>query len=113
MTKIEGSQIGLIAMGSTELAVIEAQDKLNQMGIPADFMRIRALPFSEGVKDFIQAHERNYVLELNRDGQLHQILTIEHCRLANKLISLSYIDGLPMTADWIIQSIAVKEEKIK
>ena len=113
MRKIEGSQIGLIAMGSTELAVIEVQDKLNQMGIPADFMRIRALPFSEGVKDFIQAHERNYVLELNRDGQLHQILTIEHCRLANKLISLSYIDGLPMTADWIIQSIAVKEEKIK
>ncbi len=108
--EIEEAKIGLIAMGSTELAVIEAQDKLSKLGIITDFMRIRALPFSDEVKDFIQTHERNYILELNRDGQLHQILTIEHCKLANKLISLSYIDGLPMTADWIVQSVALKEK---
>lgn len=109
--ELKGAEIGLIAMGSTEFAVIEAQDKLNQRGIPSDFLRIRALPFSDEVMEFIQAHERNYVLELNRDGQLHQILTIEHCRLARMLVSLSYLDGLPMTAEWIVQSVMEKEEE--
>lgn len=109
--QLKGAEVGLIAMGSTEYAVIEAQDKLNQRGIPSDFLRIRALPFSDEVMEFIQAHEHNYVLELNRDGQLHQILTIEHCRLARMLVSLSYLDGLPMTAEWIVQSVMEKEEE--
>lgn len=106
-----GANIGLIAMGSTENAVIEAQDKLNALGIPTDFMRVRALPFAGEVKKFIQAHQRNYVLELNRDGQLNQLLGLEYCDLTDRLTSLSYIDGLPMTAAWIIEAVSAKEEK--
>ena len=97
-------------MGSTEHAVIEAQDMLNKLGIPSDFMRVRALPFSKEVSEFIESHERNYVLELNRDGQLHQILSLEYCEMTDRLASLSYIDGLPMTAEWIIKSVSVKEQ---
>lgn len=104
-------QIGLIAMGSTEPAVIEAQDKLNEMGISSDYMRVRALPFSKEVKEFIQSHEHNYVLELNRDGQLHQIMVMEFCDMTDRLISLSYMDGLPMTAEWVIKSVTAKEQK--
>jgi len=107
--EFEGAKVGLIAMGSTEPAVIEAQDKLQHLGIQTDFMRVRALPFSEKVRDFINAHERNYVLELNRDGQLHQLLVLEHCDMTDRLTSLSYIDGLPMTAEWIIKSVSEKE----
>ncbi len=106
----EGSCIGLIGMGSTESAIIEAQDKLKEKGIATDFMRIRALPLSEKVKDFIKSHDRNYVIELNRDGQLNEILTIEYCDESDRLMSLSYIDGLPMTADYIIQSVTGKEQ---
>ena len=109
--RFDDAEIGLIAMGSTEPAVLEAQDKLNEMGIPADFMRIRALPFSKEVLDFIQSHKRNYVIELNQDGQLHQILKIDYCDLELNLTSLSYIDGLPMTAEWIIESVSAKEQK--
>lgn len=107
--EMNNARIGLIAMGSTNFAVIEAQDKLADLGLPTDFMRVRALPLSKAVGEFIQAHERNYVLELNQDGQLHQIMLIEYCDMTDRLISLAYIDGLPMTADWIIKSIANKE----
>ena len=105
------ANIGLIAMGSTEHAVIEAQEKLKALGIPADFMRVRALPFSHEVQKFIESHQRNYVLGLNRDGQLHQLLILQYCDMSDRLISLSYIDGLPMTAEWVIKAIYSKEEE--
>lgn len=108
---LDNAEIGLIAMGSTEPAALEAQDKLSKQGIVTDFMRIRALPFSNEVRDFIKSHKRNYVVELNRDGQLHQLLQIDHCDMTHCLISLSYIDGLPMTANYIIQSVTEKEQK--
>jgi 2-oxoglutarate ferredoxin oxidoreductase subunit alpha len=108
--KNQDARIGLIGMGSTEPAILEAQDKLLEKGISADFMRIRALPLSGMVKDFIQSHDRNYVIELNRDGQLHQILNIDYCYQSDRLVSLSYIDGLPMPADYIIQSVSEKEQ---
>jgi 2-oxoglutarate ferredoxin oxidoreductase subunit alpha len=106
-----GANIGLIAMGSTEYAVIEAQDKLKALGITTDFMRVRSLPFSREVQKFIESHQRNYVLELNRDGQLHQLLVLHYCDMSDRLTSLSYIDGLPMTAEWIIKAVYSKEEK--
>jgi len=109
--EFNSARIGLIAMGSTEPALIEAQDKLAELGIQTDFLKVRALPLSDKVREFIKQHDRNYVLELNRDGQLHQLLVIDYCDMTDRLISLSYIDGLPMTADWIIKSVSEKEHK--
>ena len=108
---VKEAEIGLIVMGSTEQAALEAQDKLLEQGIHADLMRIRALPFSKDVRAFIESHERNYVIELNRDGQLHQLLVIDYCDMTERLISLAYIDGLPITADYIIRSVTEKEQK--
>jgi len=108
--KMEDSEIGLVVMGSTEPAAMEAQDKLAELGLPIDLMRIRALPFSKDVREFIGSHKRNYVIELNRDGQLHQLLLIEHCDMTDRLISLAYLDGLPITADYIIKSVTKKEQ---
>ncbi len=108
--KMEGSEIGLVVMGSTEPAAMEAQDKLAELGLPVDLMRIRALPFSKDVRGFIESHKRNYVIELNRDGQLHQLLLIEHCDMTDRLISLAYLDGLPITAEYIIKSVTKKEQ---
>jgi 2-oxoglutarate/2-oxoacid ferredoxin oxidoreductase subunit alpha len=108
--EMPNAEVGLIAMGSTDPTVLEAQDKLYRMGISADYLRVRALPLSNDVREFIKSHQRNYVLELNRDGQLHQILVLDYCDMTNRLISLSYIDGLPMTAEWIINSVSAKEQ---
>ena len=109
--KLDGAKIGLIGMGSTEPAIIEAQDKLQALGIQTNFMRIRALPFSNAVREFIQDHQQNYILELNRDGQLHEILLIDYPDLAMQMTSCSYIDGLPMTAEWITDTILSEERK--
>jgi 2-oxoglutarate ferredoxin oxidoreductase subunit alpha len=106
---IEGSEIGIIAYGSTDPAVIEARDILQAKGVKTDYLRIRALPFSDTVKDFIQNHERSYVVELNRDGQMKQLLTLEVPELATRLRGLAHIDGLPMTASWIVTHLLEQE----
>ena len=107
--RLEGARIGLIGMGSTEPAILEAQDKLAAQGIKCDFMRIRSLPFSHEVSEFIAAHDVNYVAELNRDGQLHQILSLDYCHMTEKMVSIAFMDGLPMTADLVVNAVMERE----
>jgi len=106
------SNVGIISYGSTESAVLEARDQLvDRHGIHTNFMRVRALPFPAEVRDFIEGQDSVYVVELNRDGQLHQIMKIEYPDLAQKLISIAHLDGLPLTARWVRESILEKEAK--
>ena len=63
------------------------------------------------VQEFIEFHEHNYVVELNRDGQMYQLLLVEYPQLANKLTSVALNDGLPATAKWIKESILETEMK--
>jgi 2-oxoglutarate ferredoxin oxidoreductase subunit alpha len=107
----KGAEIGLIFFGSTEPAVREARHILAQKGIPTDSLRIKAIPFTPSVVAFIEQHKRNYVVELNRDGQMHQLLSLETPQNAVNLISLSHIDGLPLTADWVVKALLSKEAK--
>jgi 2-oxoglutarate ferredoxin oxidoreductase subunit alpha len=106
------AEIGIIAYGSTLPAVEEARSLLSMLSMPTSFLRLRALPIGEEVQEFVEKHDIVYVLELNRDGQMHRILTIELPSLAEKLISVSRVDGLPMTANWILEQISsgVKEK---
>jgi 2-oxoglutarate/2-oxoacid ferredoxin oxidoreductase subunit alpha len=108
---VEGAEIGIIAFGSTEPAIREACDQLLDKNIKVDFMRVKAVPFSVEVEAFIQDHERLYVVEMNRDGQLHQLLSLEYPELVTKLISLAHTDGLPLTARRVRESILAKEDK--
>jgi 2-oxoglutarate ferredoxin oxidoreductase subunit alpha len=64
------------------------------------------------VAAFIGRHDRNYVVELNRDGQMHQLLTLEAPQYATRLISLAHIDGLPLTASWLENKLQAHEEEI-
>src|SRR5690606_20859153 len=104
-----GAKIGIIAFGSTGPAIEEARDQLARQGIPSDYLRVRAIPFTEEVTDFIRSHDRVYVVEMNRDGQLHQLLTLEVPDRATQLISLAHTDGLPLTASRVRTSILEKE----
>jgi 2-oxoglutarate ferredoxin oxidoreductase subunit alpha len=106
---VKGAKIGLIFYGSTEPAVSEARHILAQQGIATDSMRIRAVPFTTEVVEFIGRHKRNYVIELNRDGQMHQLLSLETPQNAANLISLSHVDGLPLTADWVVKALTLKD----
>jgi 2-oxoglutarate ferredoxin oxidoreductase subunit alpha len=108
---MKGAEIGIIAFGSTAPAIEEARQQLAEKGIPTDSMRLRAVPFTTEVGKFIQAHAHNYVVEMNRDGQMHQLLTLEYRQEAMKLISVAYTDGLPMTARRVRESILAEEMK--
>ncbi len=108
--RVDGADIGVIAFGSTESAIAEARDQLAEKGIKTDFLRVRSIPFVDEVGEFIRAHQRVYVAELNRDGQLHQLLKIAYPDLATRFISIAYLDGLPLTARRVRESILDKEE---
>lgn len=109
--KEKDASIGIIAFGSTEPAIREARHQLEtEAGLKCDSMRIRGVPFIENVPEFIESHENNFVVELNRDGQLYQLLLVEYPHLANKLISVAFHDGLPATAKWVKDSILSKEK---
>ena len=106
-----GARLGIISMGSTDPAIEEARFCLNRDGVPTDYMRIRSLPFSPEVSDFIFSHDHHYVVEMNRDGQLHQLLSLEFQDCSVSLISAAHTDGLPLTSQWIIAQITSHEEK--
>jgi 2-oxoglutarate ferredoxin oxidoreductase subunit alpha len=108
---MKGAQIGIISFGSTAPAIEEARHQLAEKGILTDRLRLRAVPFNNEVGEFVQAHDRNYVVEMNRDGQMHQLLTLEYRQQAMKLVSIAYEDGLPMTARRVRESILAKEMK--
>ena len=105
------AEIGIIAFGSTEPAIAEARHYLSEQGMKTDYLRLRAIPFSKEVADFVHAHQRIYVVEMNRDGQLHQLLTLEFPSQSEKIISLAHLDGLPVTAKWVQEGIQAKEVK--
>jgi 2-oxoglutarate ferredoxin oxidoreductase subunit alpha len=71
-------------------------------------MRLRALPMAESVRDFVEQHDAVYVVELNRDGQLHAILQTEMPALATKLHSAALLDGWPLTAARLIELLEEK-----
>lgn len=106
-----GTQIAILSFGSTQPAIEEARSQLAKNGLPCDFMRVRAVPFTQEVTVFINAHQRVYVVEMNRDGQMHQLLTLEHPAQATRLISVAYTDGLPLTARLVREAILAHEEK--
>lgn len=109
---MDEAQIGIIAFGSTDPAIEEARHSLTLRGIRSDYLRVRAIPFTSGVKEFIQSHTRNYVIELNRDGQLHQLLTLDVPGYATRLVSLAHIDGLPLSPEWVENAILTKEAEV-
>lgn len=112
ISKVRGAKVGIIAFGSTEPAVREAQYQLNKgLGIKADFLRVRSYPFGKEVETFIKQYETLYVVELNRDGQMKQLLTVAYPKQAGKLVSIARSDGLSATANWIVTEIKTKEDK--
>jgi len=107
----KGATIGIIAYGSTEAAVLEAQYQLNkEHGIKSDFLRIRALPFTKEVDKFLAKHDQFFIVEMNRDGQMDQILKTEYPQFAPKLKSVAFGDGMPASAKWVREGILGKYE---
>lgn len=102
-------RVGLVGLDSTDLAIMEAVDCLAGSNVRISYLSLPALSFVEIAQEFIEAHERIYVVELNSCSQLYQILHRDYPDLANKLISLCQNSALPLTASWIAENIIACE----
>jgi len=102
----KGAKVAIIAYGSTESAIIEARDQLaSDHEIKTDFMRIRAIPFTKEVDEFVKNYDQIFVVEMNRDGQLHQQLSLAYPEHVARLKSVALGDGMPASAKWIREGI--------
>ena len=104
------SKVGIIAFGSSDAPIRETRDLLAQKGIPSDYLRLRALPFTTEVEEFIKTHERIYVVEQNRDGQMLDLLRAEYFEHSMKFRSVRHYDGLPIHALGILAQITEQEK---
>jgi len=109
--RTKGAKIGIVAYGSSDPAIREARDLLEGFGVKTDYLRLRSLPFNDEVCDFIHDHETIYVVEMNRDGQMRQLLAMDYSDCGGKMVQVSHIDGMPLSASWIKDAILSKEEK--
>jgi 2-oxoglutarate ferredoxin oxidoreductase subunit alpha len=106
-----GTEVGIIAYGSSHHAIVESRDQLRrEKGLQTDYLRIRAFPFSQEVRAFVERHPRVYVVEQNRDGQLAALLKLDlPAELTPRLRSLAHIPGLPLDARSVTDEISEKE----
>jgi 2-oxoglutarate ferredoxin oxidoreductase subunit alpha len=106
---VKDARIGLIAYGTTHHPVVEARDRLKQQNVEFSYLRLRALPLGDTTRDFVERHERVYVVDNNNDGQMASLLHMEYPELAGRVISLAYLDGMPLTARWLTETILEQE----
>lgn len=108
---VEGREVGIISFGSNHDAIREGRDRLAADGTETNYMRVRALPLTESVHEFVLKHKRVYVIENNFDGQLHQIINMEISEDTRHMKSLALGDTLPMTPRYVHESIKKHEGK--
>lgn len=104
-----GAAIGVIGFGSATPAIDEARYQLEKdRKIKTNYLRLRAIPFTQEVADFIKKNDVIYIVEMNRDGQLYQIMVAEYPQYATKFVSIAFSDGMPATAAWVREAILEK-----
>ncbi len=105
----KGAKIGIIAFGSSDFAVIESRDQLKAANIPTSYLRVRALPFNDDLRKFVETHDHVYVVEQNRDAQMRDLIRLELPELAMKIRSVKHYDGLPIDARFVTDAIMEQE----
>ncbi len=103
------ADIGIITFGTNDDAIREARDWLANDGIKTNYLRVRALPMAPEISDFIDQHRSVFVIENNFDGQLTQLIRLEHPENISHVRSLALGDGLPLTPTWIYESLKEQE----
>ncbi len=105
------ASLGILAYGTTHWAVVESRDQLRQeTDVRTSYLRLRAYPFPDAVKDFIDRHDRVYVVEQNRDAQMLSLLKVEYgVEQIAKLRSVLHYNGLPIDARSITDEVLAQE----
>ena len=105
------AKIGLIAFGTSHFATEESRDQLREeMQVETSYLRLRAYPFTDALAAFVDAHDRIYVIEQNRDAQMRQLMKMELTpERQAKLRSVLHYDGLPIDARSITDDVLGQE----
>ena len=113
MVRNDGNEVGIIAYGTSHHAVVETLDQLqSEYGVKADYLRLRAYPFTSETHDFVAAHKRIYMIDQNRDAQMLQLLKLDIAiEEIGKLRSVRHYNGLPIDARSITDDIISQEGK--
>jgi 2-oxoglutarate ferredoxin oxidoreductase subunit alpha len=104
------ARVGVITVGSCDLAVREAIVELSEQGLDCDFLRVRGFPFIEDVRQFVEGHERCFVVEQNRDAQLRSLIAIETGVAIEKMDSVLAYGGFPLSAKQVVDSVLTEME---
>ena len=106
-----GAKLAILTVGGCHAACIEALDLLAKEGIALDYMRVRSFPFGDDVARFIESHELTFIVEQNRDAQLRSLLQLETGLAIDKMESVRYYGGFPMSASYVISGIKARIDK--
>jgi 2-oxoglutarate/2-oxoacid ferredoxin oxidoreductase subunit alpha len=108
------AKIGLIAYGTTDFALEEARHQLlGERGVDTSYFRLRAVPFTDELKNFVAMHERVYVVEQNRDGQMADIIRLEVGKDQEKIRKILHYTGLPCDARTITEAVLKMEASME
>ncbi len=107
------SKVGILAYGTTHWAIVESRDQLKkEYNIETDYLRLKAYPFTREVHEFIEKHDRVYVVEQNRDAQMLSLLKLDVApALVTRLRAMAHIHGLPVDARSVTDEIISMEGK--
>jgi len=106
------NKLGILSLGSCDGAVREATDQLARRGLQFDYLRVKAFPFGTEVQSFLDAHERVFVVEQNRDAQLVGLLKLETVVDPEKLVSIRQYSGLPIDCRVIVDGVSESLRKV-
>jgi 2-oxoglutarate ferredoxin oxidoreductase subunit alpha len=107
-----GASVGIISVGGCHWSVLEARDDMLAHGLDVDYLRVKGFPFNQTVEDFLDAHETVFVIEQNRDAQLKTLLTLETGCAKEKLVSILYYGGQPLSKGHVLEGIMPHMEGI-
>jgi 2-oxoglutarate ferredoxin oxidoreductase subunit alpha len=113
ITKGNNAKIGIIGYGTSHWGIAESRDQLrDEYAIETDYLRLRAYPFTREVHEFVEQHERIYLVEQNRDAQMLTLLKLDlKPELTTRLRSIAHITGLPLDARSITDELTSMEGK--
>jgi 2-oxoglutarate/2-oxoacid ferredoxin oxidoreductase subunit alpha len=106
----ENADIGIIAYGTTDWAVQESLYQLeHEKGVKCRYLRIKAIPMNETVREFVRRFDRIYVVEQNRDAQMAELIRLETGADNRRVRSVLHYDGIPIDARFITEEILSQE----
>jgi 2-oxoglutarate ferredoxin oxidoreductase subunit alpha len=105
------NKAAILTVGSGNGACKEAIDRLAEQNVAMNYCRVKAFPFHESVRQFIEQHEVIYVVEQNRDAQLRTLLMLDCDADPVKLVPLLHYDGMPLHAAFVVERVLEEHSK--